>query len=77
MYVCLCKALKEADVVIAAQACIKRGSIELNDVIEVLGLQCEEACGFCTENPDTIQAIVEDQIELSSFGRALTEVSIS
>ena len=62
MYVCLCKGLKEADVVLATRACAERGEVALEDVIEVLGLHCEEACGFCVENPEHIDAIVDETL---------------
>jgi bacterioferritin-associated ferredoxin len=76
MYVCLCKALTEADVALAARDCLQTGAIELEDVIEVLGLHCEEACGYCLEHPETIQSIVEDEVEANGFERAHTEASI-
>ena len=63
MYVCLCKGLKEADVALAVRACAERGNVALEDVIEVLGLECEESCGFCVENPEHIQDIVESEVE--------------
>ena len=60
MYVCLCKGLKEEDVVLATRAFAERGDVALEDVIEVLGLHCEEACGFCVEHPEHIDAIVDE-----------------
>lgn len=62
MYICLCKALNEEDVVLATRACAEQGSFALEDVIEVLGLHCEEACGFCVDNPEHIDAIVGETI---------------
>jgi bacterioferritin-associated ferredoxin len=70
MYVCLCKGLKEADVALAARACAERGKVELEDVIEVLGLHCEEACGFCVENPEIIEAIVGETISDGDHAQA-------
>lgn len=67
MYVCLCKALKEADVALAARVCAERGNVALEDVIEVLGLHSEEACGFCVEHPETIREIVADELEALGF----------
>jgi bacterioferritin-associated ferredoxin len=67
MYVCLCKGLKEADVVLATRACAERGNVVLEDVIEVLGLECEEACGYCVDNPEHIRDIVECEAETLSF----------
>lgn len=64
MYVCLCKALTEAEVVRRARGCITEGIRSPDDVIEALGLHCEEACGFCAENPQHILAIFEDELEL-------------
>ena len=64
MYVCLCKALTEAEVVRRARGCITGGGRSPDDIIEALELHCEEACGFCVENPQHILAIVEDELEL-------------
>lgn len=72
MYVCLCKGLKEADVVLATRACAERGNVALEDVIEVLGLECEEACGFCVENPEHIRDIVVSEAETLSCETAST-----
>jgi bacterioferritin-associated ferredoxin len=70
MYVCLCKGLKEADVVLATRACAERGDVALEDVIEVLGLHCEEACGFCVDNPEHIRDIVESEVEARGYEAA-------
>jgi bacterioferritin-associated ferredoxin len=78
MYVCLCKALKEADVSLAARECMERfGSIDIEDVIEVLGLHSEEACGFCIEHPETIAAIARDEAEAAACEIYRTETAIS
>ena len=66
MYVCLCKGLKEDDVVLATRVCAERGNVALEDVIEVLGLHCEEACGFCVEHPEHIDAIVDETMAAES-----------
>jgi bacterioferritin-associated ferredoxin len=66
MYVCLCKALTEADVSIAARECLDRGVCDLDDVLETLNLRCEDACGYCVENPEIIEAIVADEAEATS-----------
>ena len=72
MYVCLCKGLKEADVVLATRVCAERGNVALEDVIEVLGLECEEACGFCVDNPEHIRDIVETEADSLSFETSST-----
>ena len=72
MYVCLCKGLKEADVALATRVCAERGNVALEDVIEVLGLECEEACGFCVENPEHIQDIVDDEVENLGYQSSAT-----
>jgi bacterioferritin-associated ferredoxin len=77
MYVCLCKALKEDDVALAARACAERGNVALEDVIEVLGLHCEEACGFCVEHPETIRDIVEDEVEALGFNAPASVSALS
>ena len=77
MYVCLCKGLKEADVALATRVCAERGNVALEDVIEVLGLECEEACGFCVENPDHIQDIVASEVESLGFQSPASASSIS
>jgi bacterioferritin-associated ferredoxin len=58
MYVCLCKGLKESDVALAARICAQNG-VQPKDVLEVLGLRCEEACGDCEANP---QLLFEEMI---------------
>lgn len=70
MYVCLCKALTEADVALAARECINRGTQDLEDLIEVLGLRCEEACGYCVDHPEIIEAIASDELESQSYGES-------
>jgi bacterioferritin-associated ferredoxin len=78
MYVCLCKALKEADVGLAARECMERfGSVEVEDVIEVLGLHSEETCGFCVDHPETIAAIAQDEAEAAAGEIYRTEPAIS
>lgn len=67
MYICLCKALKETDVALAARDCISRGTPDLDDLIEVLGLRCEEACGYCAEHPEVIEAIASDELESHTY----------
>ena len=64
MYVCLCKALTEAEVIRRCRGCITEGVRSADGVIEALGLQCEDACGFCVEHPQHILAIFEDELEL-------------
>ena len=66
MYVCLCKALTESDVSLAARACLEKGVTNLEDVIEVLGLNCEEACRYCVKHPEVISAIVADEFDSQS-----------
>ena len=77
MYVCLCKGLKEADVALAARDCAERGKVELEDVIEVLGLHSEEACGFCVENPEIIEAIVGETIADGDYTASSVQSSVS
>ena len=64
MYVCLCKALTETEIASRARGCIAEGRRSPDDIVEALELYCEEACGFCAENPEHILAIVEDELEL-------------
>lgn len=64
MYVCLCKALTESDVVERARDCIREGATSPTAVIDALDLHSDEACGFCVENPHHIVAIFEDELEL-------------
>jgi bacterioferritin-associated ferredoxin len=68
MYVCLCKGLKESDVAMAARACALSG-VEPQDVIEFLGLRCEEACGYCEANPQLL-----NDIFAAEFDRPMTKV---
>lgn len=63
MYVCLCKGLTEAEVVERTRSCIADGVRCPGGVIEALELECEDACGFCAENPEHIVAIFEDELE--------------
>ena len=58
MFVCLCKALTESDVASAAAACGQCPSTE--QFIELLGLHCEEACGFCVDHPETVASIAHE-----------------
>lgn len=76
MYVCLCKGLRESDVSLAARACIEQGAFQLEDVIEVLNLNCEEACGYCVENPDVIESIVSDEVESATIRSAVINTAI-
>ena len=64
MYVCLCKALTEADVVARTRDCIREGATSYSAVIDALDLHSDEACGFCVENPHHIEAIFEDELEV-------------
>lgn len=64
MYVCLCKALTEAEVAQRSRACIAQGITDLDDIIEVLDLRGDEVCGFCADNPQDILGIFEDELEL-------------
>jgi hypothetical protein len=36
-----------------------------------MDLRCEDACGFCAENPEHIMAIFEDELELHQGFAAL------
>ena len=62
MYVCLCKGLTESDVATTARVWAENG-IEPDDVIEVLGLRCEEACGYCEQNPELLLSIFAAELE--------------
>ena len=60
MFVCLCKALTEDDVASAARSCLASGEASIDALLEVLDLDCETACGFCThEDRETFLAIAE------------------
>ncbi len=61
MFVCLCKALTENDVARAARACSASGCTSTEDVLRLLGLHCEEACGFCVANPESFIAIAQEE----------------
>jgi bacterioferritin-associated ferredoxin len=63
MYVCLCKPLTESDVVMAARACLASGCVGRDEIMERLGLHCEEACGFCAEHPEELLSIAESEWE--------------
>lgn len=64
MYVCLCKALTETEVSRRARGCITEGARSPEALLEAMGVHCEEACGYCVENPEHIVAIFEDELEL-------------
>jgi hypothetical protein len=40
--------------------------IKPDDVIEVLGLRCEEACGYCERHPELLLDIVAAEFERAS-----------
>ncbi len=61
MFVCLCKALTESDVASAARACSAAGCTSTDEVMQLLGLHCEEACGFCIAHPDTFDSIAQEE----------------
>jgi len=68
MYVCLCKGIKESDVAMAARVCAENGA-QPEDVLDVLGLRCEEACGYCEANPQLLHDIFA-----AEFDRPITSV---
>jgi bacterioferritin-associated ferredoxin len=61
MYVCLCKPLTEADVVLAASSCFDSGNTSCAQLLDRLELRCEEHCGYCVENPEALLAIAEHE----------------
>ena len=63
MYVCLCKPLTEADVVLAARDCLQMDCLGRDQLLDRLGLHCEEACGFCADHPETLLSIAESEWE--------------
>jgi bacterioferritin-associated ferredoxin len=66
MFVCLCKPLTEADVTLAVRDCLAAGRCSLEEVLATLGLQGEEACGFCVEHPEAVESILADESESHS-----------
>jgi bacterioferritin-associated ferredoxin len=76
LYVCLCKALTESEVVSRARACISEGITCSSQVLRALDLEGDEACGFCTENPEHILAIFEDELELHGYSRSPEQAAL-
>ncbi len=61
MFVCLCKAITESDVARAARDCSASGCASTDEVMQRLGLHCEEACGFCIAHPESFVSIAEEE----------------
>jgi bacterioferritin-associated ferredoxin len=75
MYVCLCRGLTESDVAMAARVWAENG-IEPDDIVEVLGLRCEEACGYCEKHPELLLDIVASEFERSrTYDRPAVETT--
>ena len=60
MFVCLCRALTEADVACTARACLASGAATSQELFIALGLDCDEACGYCLDNPESVLSIAVD-----------------
>jgi bacterioferritin-associated ferredoxin len=76
VYVCLCKALTEADVAQRSRACIAEGLRDASKMLEVLDLYSDDVCGFCAEHPQDITGIFEDELELY-LGNYMSESEVA
>ena len=66
MYLCLCKGIKEADVVQAG----RRGVLRADQLIAVFGLEDDECCGRCADDIEEFE-----HIALEAHSPALASVA--
>ena len=64
MYICLCRGITESK----ARQLWQEGHTSAEALIEVLGLDDADACGFCERHIDEFVAVAEGQAE-AALGR--------